>query len=104
MHFLAGRDYPTSAMALEGGFYLHKKLQRSDILVYKNAQPTLLVECKSPQVKISQNTFDQASRYNLKIKAPYVAVTNGLKHFIAMADHAARRYRFLEDVPAFGEL
>lgn len=78
--------YPLGSFAVEGGFRLMGKLQRTDILIYKKAQPTLLVECKAPSVKISQDTFDQALRYNLHYKVPYLLISNGLEHYWARVE------------------
>ena len=41
----------------------------------------MIVECKSPEVKISDDVFFQASRYHLGLGASYLVVTNGLQHF-----------------------
>jgi len=102
VHYLIKeRNFPSSNIALEGGFELNKKSQRTDILVYKNAEPWLLVECKSPQVNITQNTFDQASRYNLHYKTPYLIISNGLKHFVAQVNHSEKKYEFLDDLPDY---
>lgn len=98
------KKFPATSIALEGGFHLNKKLQRTDILIYKNAKPTLLVECKAPQVAITQNTFDQAARYNLHYKTPFVVLTNGLTHFAAKVDYTNSGYDFLNDIPLFNEL
>ena len=104
VHFLISHSYPRTSIALEGGFYLHQKLQRTDILIYKNGQPTLLVECKAPQVSISQQTFDQAARYNLHYKTPFVIITNGLQHYPVKVDYAARAYHFLKTIPTYHEI
>jgi hypothetical protein len=95
---------PSSAIALEGGFRLNQKLQRTDVLVYKNSQPVLLVECKAPQVKISQATFDQAARYNLIYQVDYLVLSNGLTTIFAKVNHAQKGYEFLEKAPHFAEL
>ncbi len=102
--FLLEMGYPKSSFALEGGFRLHQKLQRTDILIYKNGAPKLLVECKAPQVPLSQNTFDQAARYNLIYKVDFLIVTNGLRHFFTKVDKEKERYVFLEEAPRYEEL
>ena len=104
VHFLIQLGYPKTAIALESGFYLNRKLQRSDILIYKNSRPALLVECKAPQVKINQETFDQASRYNLQINADFIAITNGLQHFAVKVEREEQTYRFLKDIPGYNAI
>lgn len=104
VHFLLISGYPLTSIALEGGFRLNKKLQRTDILIYKNSKPALIIECKAPQVNISQNTFDQAARYNLVYNTSFIIVTNGLSHYAAQVDHTIRSYNFLDKIPDFNEL
>ncbi|MFI3318016.1 MAG: type I restriction enzyme HsdR N-terminal domain-containing protein [Rikenellaceae bacterium] len=61
---------------------LNGQNQRADIVVVDNSGlPLMLIECKAPEVKISQQTFDQAIRYNSVASARYIVLTNGLKHY-----------------------
>ena len=61
--------------------------QRADVVVLdSNAQPLLLAECKAPEIAldnpaIAQEVFLQATRYNAIVKARYIVITNGLRHF-----------------------
>ncbi len=102
-YFIKQRQFPRSSIALEGGFELNKRSQRTDILIHKNTIPWLLVECKAPQVALSQNTFDQAARYNLHYKTPLLVVSNGLQHFVAKVNHEEKRYEFLDDLPNYND-
>lgn len=73
--------YPKSLISIESGIISSKN--RTDIVVYnKNLSPYLLVECKRSNISITQKTVNQISRYNTKVKAPYIAITNGLVHLI----------------------
>ena len=47
---------------------------------------------------INQDVFDQIARYNLKLKANYLIVTNGLEHFFCKMDFENQQYLFLEDI------
>ena len=66
---------------------LNSMAQRADVVVMNNeAQPTLLAECKAPDVNLNnRNTlsevFAQATRYNAVVKARYVVITNGINHY-----------------------
>ena len=59
------------------------------------------MECKAPKIKIAQNTFDQIARYNLKLNANYLVVTNGLQHYFCKLDKENETYIFLEDIPDY---
>ena len=82
LHFLIQQNYPKTLISIELGHKFNKLQKRSDILVHsRSGAPFLLVECKAPQVNINQQVMEQALFYNQVIKAPYLALTNGLEHF-----------------------
>ena len=81
------KKYPISLIALEKQLTINNRKKRTDILVFNTAgNPEIIVECKAPSIKITQATFDQIARYNLKLKATYLIVTNGLEHFYCKMD------------------
>lgn len=98
------KKYPASLIVIEKGLKLNELTKRADVLIYKDSNPILLVECKAPTVKISQDTFDQISRYNLTFKVPYLMVTNGMSHYCCQIDFENNSYHFLEEIPYFEEL
>jgi hypothetical protein len=63
----------------------------------------ILVECKAPEVKISQATFDQIARYNMTMQARFLNVTNGLSHFYCQMDFENEKYEFLRNLPDYKE-
>ena len=66
-----------------------------------NGKPEIIIECKAPNVKITQDTFDQIARYNLKLQANYLIVTNGLAHFYCKMDYEKETYIFLKEIPNY---
>jgi type I site-specific restriction endonuclease len=103
IHYLAHvKQHPVSLMAVEKQLAVYGLAKRTDIVVYTTeGKPFLIVECKAPEVRINQDTFDQIARYNLEIDAEFLMVTNGLDHFYCRMDHHAKTYQFLEDLPAY---
>lgn len=96
------KKYPLSLIALEKQCKVNDLVKRTDILVFdKTGSPYIIVECKAPQIAISQDTFDQIARYNMKLNATYLIVTNGLQHYICQMDHIARQYQFLKEIPEY---
>lgn len=94
--------YPASLIHIEGGLTLNGTQKRFDILLYDNTgKPMLLVECKAPSVKISQAVFNQAARYNMVYKVPYIFVTNGLQHFCAQVNFTTNQVAFIPQVPPY---
>ena len=89
-------------MKLEKKISINSLTKRYDIVVFnKDGIIVLLVECKSPKVKISQNTFDQISRYNLAFKSQYLMITNGLRHYFCEVDYKNNKYSFLKELPNY---
>jgi type I site-specific restriction endonuclease len=74
--------------------------KRADIIVFDaEGRPFMLVECKAPQIPISQATFDQAARYNLTLEVPYLVVTNGMEIFAAEIFIEQKKWEFLKEIP-----
>ena len=96
------KKYPVSLIALEKQLTINNRKKRTDILVFnKEGYPEIIVECKAPKIKITQATFDQIARYNLKLKANFLIVTNGLEHFYCKMDFEKETYIFLKDIPDY---
>ncbi|MBT8400344.1 MAG: type I restriction enzyme HsdR N-terminal domain-containing protein [Rhodothermia bacterium] len=96
---------PIGLIAVEKGFTYNGMRRRADIVVFdRSANPLIIVECKSPETPITQDVFDQVSRYNTELRAPYVIVTNGSVHYCFRVDFNERSYRFLTDLPKYGQL
>jgi type I site-specific restriction endonuclease len=99
------KHFPQLLISVEKGFSQLRRKQRYDLLVYdRNGQPLMIAECKAPAMEINQNAFDQASRYNTKHKAPYMLITNGRKHYCCQLNLDSKQYRFLQEIPDFGEM
>lgn len=94
------KGYPKSLIAIEKQFQLHRRVKRTDIVVYSNSgKPVILVECKRPSIKISQDTFDQAFRYNTHLKIPYVLITNGEELYCCLVE--GEKVSFIENIPSY---
>mgnify|MGYP000095926100 CR=1 FL=1 len=97
---LQEKKYPISHLNVEKSLKVNGLVKRYDALVFKpDGSIFLLVECKAPEVKITQDVFDQIARYNLTLDAEYLMVTNGLNHYFCQMDFQNQRYQFLADLP-----
>ncbi len=106
IHFLIyEKEMPSGLIAIEKGLRVHKRLKRTDILIYdKERSPLLVVECKAPSVKIDQKVFDQILNYNMALKVQYLVVTNGLHHYCCKIDYNNASWFFLKSIPNYKEL
>ena len=101
-YLIINKKYPKSIIAIEKQLNYNGLVKRTDILVFdKLGRPNIIVECKSPQIRINQETFDQIARYNLKLDADFLIVTNGIQHYYCKLDHQNKQYVFLDDIPEY---
>ncbi len=96
------KHYPASLVALERSLRINQHDFRADIVLFsRSGKPSVIVECKAPDVKISQQVFDQIARYNLELRVSYLIVTNGLNHYCCQFDKTQLTYSFLQEIPDF---
>jgi hypothetical protein len=96
------KGFPAGLFSIERKVLHHQRSGRYDALcMNRMGKPFFLVECKAPGVSIGAATFDQVLRYNHSIGAPYLALTNGLEHFVMRVDFQERAVIFLEDIPDY---
>jgi len=99
------KHFPSTLIAVEWSIRINQNDFRSDIVLFsKSGLPLVVVECKAPEVKITQQVFDQIARYNLDLRVSYLIVTNGLIHYCCRFDQSQLSYTFLSDIPDFREL
>ena len=99
---LQDKKYPKSYINVEKLIKINNLSKRYDGVVFQpNGEIFLLIECKAPEVPISQQTFDQIARYNLVMKAKYLMVTNGLNHYFCQMDFENEKYVFLKELPEY---
>lgn len=77
-YLLKELNYPATLVALEKEIILNSLKKRFDILVYdKGHQPWMMVECKAPSVRLSEDVLQQVLRYNITVPVKYLVITNG---------------------------
>lgn len=95
--------YPATIIGNEVSLRLNGLSRRADTVVYDaHGEPYIIVEYKAPHVEITQQVFDQIVRYNMVLRARYLAVSNGLKHYCCAIDYDAKSYKFIPQLPAYG--
>ncbi len=106
VHYLIN-DYkhPKALISVEKQLVLNELSKRTDIVLYNySAKPVMLIECKSPSVKLSQKTFEQIARYNLSLNVPYLVISNGNKNYCCFIDHAEKSFHFIDAMPSMDVL
>ncbi len=99
------KGFPLSLISVERGLKLLKMQKRYDIVIFNNkGEPKLIVECKSPEISLSQDAFDQAARYNMGLKVDYMIISNGIDHYCCKINYENDDYTFLDDIPKYSEI
>ena len=77
-------------------------IKRYDIVAYSSdGSVNILVECKAPRIKITQDTFDQVARYNMALKSNYLMLTNGKEHYFCVMNYEDKSYQFIKEIPKY---
>ncbi len=99
------KGFPPSLIQLEKQLSYNQLDKRSDIVVYdRAANPLVMVECKSFNITVTQDAFDQIARYNFSLRVKYLIVTNGMNHFCCKMNYDTLSYIFVEQIPMYKEL
>ncbi|HSW68024.1 MAG TPA: type I restriction enzyme HsdR N-terminal domain-containing protein [Bacteroidales bacterium] len=97
--------FPASLTTIEKPIIVNRKRKRCDIVVHnREGHPLMIVECKSPEVKISEETLHQAMIYDLALHTRFVILTNGLVHFCFESDKETKQIRVVDKIPTFKEI
>ena len=99
------KEYPPTLISLEKGIKVLGMYKRFDAIVAdKSGRPVVLIEFKSPDVKVTQPVFEQIARYNMQLKVRYLIVSNGMKHYCCEVDYGKKTSAFLENIPDYNDL
>ncbi len=97
------KKVPLSLISVEKEVNLNNTRKRYDVVVYNTQlQPVLLIECKAPEVELSQTTVEQALRYNLILGVKYLLLSNGISDIAIHIEND--QPKFLEELPDFESL
>ncbi len=106
IHFLVNeKGFPGGLLMVEHALKVNGMSRRCDIVACNRAgQPLLLVECKAPSVAIGNETFAQAARYNLTLRVPYLAITNGDSAYCCRVNFETQAVEFLQSFPRYSDI
>ncbi len=76
-YLLLIKQYPAALLSVEKEIWLGERKKRYDVVVYKHAQPWMIIECKQPDVLLTETTMMQVMQYNMHSCCTYVVITNG---------------------------
>jgi hypothetical protein len=101
-HLIDDLNWPEGLMASEQKVKYNNMAKRCDIVSYsKSLTPLLIVECKAPKIKLTEDTFYQIAKYNFTVQAPLLILTNGITHINAYLDKSSNEIKYLEKIPTY---
>lgn len=100
--WLIDQGFSRNRLQVEKLIKINGLTRRFDIVIYdRQVRPYILVECKAPDVRIDQTTFDQIASYQMALNAPYLMVSNGISNYLAQMNHEVKQYRFFNEIPSW---
>jgi len=93
------KKYPCSLIAVEREIMLGDMKKRFDIVVFKNAIPWMIVECKEMETELSEAVIKQILNYNITLQVEYLVVTNGKSTFGLYIQEG--KFEWLNELPDF---
>jgi hypothetical protein len=93
------KKYPASLIAIEKEISLGELKKRCDIVVYREAKPWMIVECKETNVELSEAVIRQILNYNISLQVSYLVITNGTSTFALMLKN--NEPEWIEELPVF---
>ena len=103
IHFLVSQKrIPESHLSVERQIAVNGLTRRYDLVVFDRVgAPWLVIECKAPQVELTQTVVEQVGRYNKTLRAPYIAVSNGRQSIFFRIDFETERIDYLKEMPEY---
>lgn len=99
------KGYPKGLLSNEVELRLGLKHLRCDTVLYDlNARPRMIIEYKSPAVRLTQRAINQLSAYNLLLHVDYLVASNGCQHYFCRMDYEQQSYQFIDSLPDYSEL
>ena len=105
VYLIEERNYPKNLIRIEQKLEGKEQFFRADIVIYdKKGIARMIIECKAGNVKITQDVFEQISKYNLQFKVDYLLVSNGKQNYTCKINYQEKNYTFLKDIPYYKDI
>jgi len=103
LHFLVNdKGVPKSLIAVEQGIQVNTMTRRCDAVIYnREGSPIAIVECKAPEIPLTEKTLQQIAQYNFNLRVNYLILTNGIQTITACVNAEKKTIEYLEEVPSF---
>ena len=94
---------PPGLLAVEYSIKVNGLDKRCDAVVFgRDGEPLMIVECKAPSVKLTQDTLEQALRYHSVLHPKFLMLYNGNDCFCFKIEDG--KLNALDHLPTYQEL
>lgn len=102
IHYLIQKEnYPKGLISVERQIEVNGLSKRYDLVVFgRDKRAWMIIECKEPQVPITQKTLNQLLQYHQVLQCPYWLLTNGDQTFCAQIQK--EKITWLSSLPPYG--
>jgi predicted type IV restriction endonuclease len=103
VHFLIETlGYPSGRIGNEVCIRVGQLERRCDSVVFGDeGEALMIVEYKASSVRLTQEVFDQVSRYNIALQVDWLVVSNGMQHYCCHLLREEGRWEFLPAIPDY---
>ena len=98
-YLLQVKQYPSSLIAVEREIALGELRKRFDIVVFKDAKPWMIVECKEMNAPLNEAVVKQVLNYNISLQVAYLVITNGTSTFAL--ELKGEQFQWMNELPVF---
>ena len=100
VHYLIEElNVPIGRITSEYAITVNDLTRRCDVVVFDEfGKPKMIIECKAPEVAITENVFYQIAQYNNKLQVDYLMMTNGIQHVYGQVDYESGNIDYLESL------
>jgi hypothetical protein len=99
-YLVSEKKYPASLISIEREIALGDVKKRFDIVVFKDAKPWMIVECKEMNVALNESVVKQILTYNIALSVANLVITNGSSTFCLQVN--GKDYEWLNELPEHG--
>ncbi len=106
LHYITlHKNIPKGLIISEHGLTINEMTRRCDAVVFtKNRIPLAIIECKAPEVKLSEKTMHQIAQYNFALHVNWLILTNGIETVVCFVNAKEKKLSYLEELPNYEKM
>lgn len=100
--FINDLNYPKGLISVEKQIKYGDLDKRWDLAIFKTDHNCfLLMECKAPEIKITQSVFEQSLLYYKQLQSDYLIMSNGLDHVVLKKNKTSNQFEQIDFFPDY---